>query len=249
MGNKEKTSFGYREIDKDEKETLVKEVFDTVAEKYDLMNDLMSMGTHRLWKRFVVSKSSLSVGDYALDVAGGTGDLSLLMAKKVTEKGQVVVFDINREMLKAGRKKRINEGNIKNIRWMQGNAEAIPFEDNTFKCTTIGFGIRNVTNRDKAFAEMIRVTDIGGKVMCLEFSHPTNGKFKALYNMYSEVLLPNIGGLITGSRESYEYLHESIRKFPDQETLKKELVDLGLSNVKYYNLFNGIAALHIGIKA
>lgn len=242
------TYFGNKLVPEEEKQGRVNEVFDSVASRYDIMNDLMSMGVHRLWKRFVVSQTGLRPGQAALDVAGGTADISILMADIVGEGGNVVVYDINGEMLKVGRDKCVDKGYLKNIRFVQGNGEEIAFEDNTFHCATVGFGIRNVTRLDRAFAEMTRVVKPGGKVICLEFSHPENPVFKKLYDFYSFSVIPNIGEMITGNRGAYEYLPESIRKFPPQEELKKIMEGAGLFKVKYHNLFNGIAAVHIGVK-
>lgn len=246
--SEKQTYFGNKLIPEEQKEKKVREVFDSVAEKYDLMNDLMSMGTHRLWKRFVAEKTGLRPGQKAIDVAGGTGDISILMADMVGEAGEVVIYDINHEMLKVGRDKCVDKGYLKNLTYVQGNAEFISFEDNTFHCATVGFGIRNVTHLDAAFKEMTRVVKPGGKVICLEFSHPTSKLFSKLYDMYSVTFIPKIGELITGNKGAYEYLHESIRKFPPQEELKKIMEGAGLFKVKYYNLFNGIAAVHIGSK-
>ncbi|MBI1911029.1 MAG: bifunctional demethylmenaquinone methyltransferase/2-methoxy-6-polyprenyl-1,4-benzoquinol methylase UbiE [Deltaproteobacteria bacterium] len=240
--------FGNQLVPEDERQKKVNEVFDSVAEKYDFMNDLMSMGTHRIWKRLIAKETGLKPNESALDVAGGTADISMLMAERVGEGGNVVVFDINREMLKVGRDKCVDRGFLKNIRFVQGNAEDIAFEDNTFHAATVGFGIRNVTRLDKAFAEMTRVVKPGGKVICLEFSHPESAIFSKIYDFYSFNVIPKIGEMITGNRGAYEYLPESIRKFPPQEQLKKIMEDAGLYKVKYYNLFNGVAAVHIGVK-
>ncbi|MBI5643215.1 MAG: bifunctional demethylmenaquinone methyltransferase/2-methoxy-6-polyprenyl-1,4-benzoquinol methylase UbiE [Deltaproteobacteria bacterium] len=242
------TFFGNKLVPEDEKKVRVREVFDSVASKYDLMNDLMSMGTHRIWKRLIAKETGLRPGQSAIDVAGGTADISLLMADRVGEGGNVVVYDINGEMLKVGRDKCIDRGYLKNIRCVQGNAEEISFEDNTFHCATVGFGIRNVTHLDRAFSEMARVVKPGGKVICLEFSHPESKLFSKVYDFYSFSIIPTVGEMITGNRSAYEYLPESIRKFPPQEKLKKIMEEAGLFKVKYYNLFNGIAAVHIGVK-
>lgn len=249
MGEENKTTyFGSRVISVEEKEGLVKDVFDSVAGKYDLMNDLMSMGIHRLWKRFVARKTGLRPGQKALDVAGGTGDIAFLMHEMVGEEGDVVVYDINREMLKVGREKLTDSGVVKGMSFVQGNAEEIPFEDNTFHAVTVGFGIRNVTHLGAAFSEMARVVKPGGKVICLEFSHPRNKLFSKVYDFYSFTVIPGIGEMVTGNRDAYTYLPESIRKFPPQEELKKIMEDSGLWRVKYYNLFDGVAAVHVGYK-
>lgn len=245
---KRTTYFGNTVIPEEEKEKRVKEVFDTVADRYDLMNDLMSLGTHRLWKRIVASETGLKPGQSAIDVAGGTADIALLMAERAGEAGHVVVFDINAEMLSLGRDKAIDRGFLKNIRFVQGNAEEIAFADNTFHCATVGFGIRNVTHLDRAFKEMARVVKPGGKVVCLEFSHPANPVFGALYDFYSFNVIPAVGEAVTGNRDAYVYLPESIRKFPQQEELKKIMTDAGLFRVRYYNLFGGVAAVHVGYK-
>ncbi len=245
---KKMTHFGNRLIPEEEKEGKVREVFDSVASKYDLMNDLMSMGTHRLWKRFLAKQTHLNPGESAIDVAGGTGDIALLMADRVGKEGRVVVYDINGEMLKVGRDKCFDKGYMGNIRFVQGNGECISFDDNTFHCATVGFGIRNVTHLDKAFSEMARVVKPGGRVICLEFSRPTSEIFRKIYDVYSFSFIPAVGEMITGNRDAYEYLPESIRKFPPQEELKKIMEEAGLYRVKYHNLFNGVAALHIGVK-
>jgi demethylmenaquinone methyltransferase/2-methoxy-6-polyprenyl-1,4-benzoquinol methylase len=196
----------------------------------------------------VAEKTNLKDGDSAIDVCGGTADIAMLMAKRIGEKGMVVVYDINREMLKNGRDKCIDKGFLKNIQYAQGNAEDISFEDDTFNCATVGFGIRNVTYLEKALKEMMRVVKPGGRVICLEFSHPTSKTFSKLYDLYSFKVMPEIGEVVTGNRDAYIYLPESIRKFPAQEELKKIMEGVGLFKVKYYNLFNGIAAVHVGVK-
>lgn len=242
------TYFGNKVIPEDEKKGRVKEVFDSVADRYDLMNDLMSMGTHRLWKRLIASESALRPGQKAIDVAGGTADISILMADRVGEAGEVVVYDINGEMLKMGKRKCVDRGYIKNIRFVQGNAEDISFDDNSFHCATVGFGIRNVTHLKKALKEMVRVVKPGGKIICLEFSHPESRVLSKLYDFYSFSVIPRVGEMVTGNRDAYVYLPESIRKFPKQEELKAIFEELGLFKARYINLFNGIAAMHTGIK-
>lgn len=245
---KKMAHFGEKLIPEEEKVVKVREVFDSVAGKYDLMNDLMSLGTHRLWKRWVAGMTGLRQGGSAIDVAGGTGDISLLMSSMVGPSGRVVVYDINNEMLKVGRDKCLDKGHVSDIRFVQGNAEEIAFEDNTFHCATVGFGIRNVTHLDRAFSEMRRVVKPGGRVVCLEFSHPASRTLKKLYDVYSFSFIPAVGELVTGNRQAYVYLPESIRKFPPQEELKKIMEGVGLYGVKYYNIFDGIAAVHIGYK-
>lgn len=244
----EKTHFGEKIVDKEAKKGLVGEVFTTVASKYDLMNDLMSFGTHRLWKRHLARKTRLKAGQRALDVAGGTADLAILMKKQVGAEGTVTVLDINEEMLLHGRDKCIDSGLLRGVNYVLADAEAIPLANNTFDCVTIGFGIRNVTDIPKALREMERVTRPGGRVICLEFSKPESTVLAKLYDLYSFAVIPRIGEAITGNRGAYTYLPESIRKFPDQETFKYMMEDAGLFNVKYRNIFGGIAALHIGVK-
>ena len=244
----ENVSFGFKDVPAEERQKMVGKVFSNVAGKYDLMNDAMSLGVHRLWKRDFVRKAKLRPGMKCLDVAGGTADIAMLMAEEVGEKGKVTVFDINKEMLDVGKERVIDRGFIGPISFTQGNAEDIPFEDETFDVATVSFGIRNVTRLEKAFKEMTRGVKPGGKVMCLEFSHPTNKALAKVYDFFSFNIIPEIGNLLAKDRDSYEYLVESIRKFPDQEKLKKILEDCGLYQVKYYNLTNGIAAIHIGHK-
>lgn len=244
--DKKMTNFGEKIVPEEEKQGLVNEVFDTVAPRYDLMNDLMSLGTHRLWKRWVAGVTGLRPGDSAIDVAGGTADIALLMSKSVGPTGRVVVYDINGEMLRIGRDKCLDKGHV--LRFVQGDAERISFAENTFHAATVGFGIRNVTHLDRAFAEMARVVKPGGKVICLEFSHPRSSLLKRAYDLYSFSLIPAVGELVTGNRGAYQYLPESIRKFPDQEKLKGIMEGAGLYKVRYYNIFDGIAAVHIGSK-
>lgn len=248
MQDKNTTHFGSKTIPVEEKQHRIRDIFSSVADKYDLMNDLMSFGVHRIWKRFFVEKARLKSGDAVIDVAGGTADIAILMAREIGERGRVVVYDINKEMLDVGKMKCIDRGFLKNIQYVQGNAEEISFPDNTFNAATVGFGIRNVTYIEKAFREMVRVVKPGGRVMCLEFSHPKSKLFSKVYDLYSFRIMPEIGDIITGNRGAYTYLPESIRKFPTQEELKKMLEGVGLFNVRYYNLFNGIAAVHVGIK-
>ncbi len=243
-----KTFFGYEVVDEGSKKGRVGEVFTSVAKSYDLMNDLMSMGTHRLWKRRIVAKTGLRPGDLALDVAGGTGDIAMLMAERVGDAGEVVVFDINREMLEVGQSRCADKGYIKNLSFVQGDAESIGFADNSFHAVTIGFGIRNVTHLEYALSEMARVTKPGGRVLCLEFSHPKGGLFNKVYDAYSFNVMPLVGELVTGNRGAYQYLSESIRKFPTQERLKEMMEGVGLFQVTYENLFNGVAAIHVGVK-
>ena len=250
MAEEEKptTHFGYKDVPVEEKKELVKGVFDSVAGKYDIMNDLMSMGTHRIWKRLLMDETGLKAGEKALDVAGGTADIAMLMAKKTGPAGRVVVYDINADMLRCGREKTVDAGFLNNINFARGDAEDISFADNSFHCATIGFGIRNVTRIEKAFQEMTRVVKPGGRVVCLEFSHPKNPAFAKLYDAYSFSVIPFIGEVMTKNRDAYTYLAESIRKFPPQDELKAIMEAAGLYKVRYRNLFNGIAAIHTGFK-
>jgi demethylmenaquinone methyltransferase/2-methoxy-6-polyprenyl-1,4-benzoquinol methylase len=245
---KKMTHFGEKVIPEEEKVGRVREVFDSVAGRYDLMNDLMSLGTHRIWKKWVAGVTGLREGDSAIDVAGGTADIALLLSSMVGPSGRVVVYDINSDMLRVGRDKCLDKGHASDMRFVQGNAEEISFDDNTFHCATVGFGIRNVTHLDRAFAEMTRVVKPGGRVVCLEFSRPESRLLKKLYDVYSFSFIPAVGELVTGNRDAYVYLPESIRKFPPQEELKKIMEGVGLYRVKYYNIFDGIAAVHIGYK-
>lgn len=245
---KKLTHFGNIVIPEEEKVSRVRDVFNTVADKYDLMNDLMSLGTHRIWKRIVAADTGLRPGDSAIDVAGGTADIALLMAGRTGAQGRVVVYDINEEMLRVGRAKCVDRGRLKGLEFVCGNAEEIAFPDNTFHCATVGFGIRNVTHLDRAFAEMRRVVKPGGKVICLEFSHPRSAVISKLYDLYSFKVIPEVGEAVTGNRSAYVYLPESIRRFPAQDELKKIMEAAGLFKVSYYNFFNGIAAVHTGYK-
>ncbi len=242
------THFGERLVPESDKRGLVNDVFDSVAPKYDLMNDLMSMGTHRLWKRFVLAQLRLRPGDWAIDVAGGTADIALLMKKAVGSGGSVTVYDINQEMLAVGRDKVIDRGHVRGLNFVRGDAEEIAFADNTFHGAAIGFGIRNVTHLLKAFSEMARVVKPGGRVVCLEFSRPESALVRRLYDAYSFSFIPAVGKAVTGNRDAYVYLPESIRKFPPQEELKAIMESVGLYKVHYHNLFNGIAAVHVGVK-
>jgi len=243
------THFGYKKVPTGEKESQVADVFDSVASKYDLMNDLMSFGVHRLWKRFTIDKSGVRAGQCILDIAGGTGDLTKKFSQIVGSSGQVLLADINANMLKVGRDRLLDSGYASNIAYIQANAEQLPFADNSFHCLTIAFGLRNVTHKGKALAEFTRVLKPGGKAMVLEFSKPTNMLMSKAYDAYSFAALPTLGRIVTDDKESYQYLVESIRMHPDQETLKSMMEDAGLSMCEYHNLTSGIVALHTGIKA
>ncbi|WP_020410706.1 bifunctional demethylmenaquinone methyltransferase/2-methoxy-6-polyprenyl-1,4-benzoquinol methylase UbiE [Hahella ganghwensis] len=249
MADQNTTHFGYREVPAKEKESHVAKVFDSVASKYDIMNDLMSLGIHRLWKRFTIDKSGVRTGHAVLDIAGGTGDLAKKFARIVGPSGRVVLADINASMLEVGRDRLTNEGFGGQVEFVQANAEALPFPDNTFDCITIAFGLRNVTNKDTALADMARVLKPGGRLLVLEFSKPENPLLTKAYDTYSFTALPVMGQLVANDSESYRYLAESIRMHPDQETLKGMMEEAGLSLCQYYNLTGGIVALHTGIKA
>ncbi|MGC3982742.1 MAG: bifunctional demethylmenaquinone methyltransferase/2-methoxy-6-polyprenyl-1,4-benzoquinol methylase UbiE [Steroidobacteraceae bacterium] len=243
-----KTDFGFSEVPLAEKAGKVRAVFDSVADKYDVMNDLMSGGAHRLWKRFTLSQTGLRPGQCALDVAGGTGDLSIGMAEQVGATGLVVHTDINAAMLGNGRNRLLDKGLASNVRWSLANAECLPFADNSFDCVTIGFGLRNVTDKAKALRSMYRVLKPGGQLMILEFSHPTAPGLKPVYDWYSFNVLPKLGKVVANDEASYRYLAESIRKFPDQQTLLGMLQEAGFEQTSFHNLTGGIVALHRGYK-
>jgi len=242
------THFGFTDVPVEKKQNLVAGVFDSVAVKYDLMNDLMSAGVHRLWKRFTIEKSGVREGSKVLDLAGGTGDLAALFSPIVGNSGEVVLADINDSMLKVGRDRMIDSGLINNISFAQVNAEELPFKDNHFDCITIAFGLRNVTDKQKALASMYRVLKPGGRLLVLEFSKPTSELLNKVYDAYSFNLLPKIGKWITGDEDSYRYLAESIRMHPDQGTLKKMFETAKFEDCEYHNLTGGIVALHRGFK-
>ncbi len=248
MRKEETTHFGYEDVAVSEKASRVRGVFDSVASKYDVMNDLMSMGVHRLWKKQAIEMSGAREGQQILDLAGGTGDLSIQFARIVGPKGRVVLSDINASMLEQGRERLINEGVLGNVEYVQINAETIPFPDNTFDCVTISFGLRNVTDKDKALRSIHRVLKPGGRMLVLEFSKPTNETFRSVYDFYSFNILPKIGKVVADDEESYRYLSESIRMHPDQETLRGMMDEAGFSRTEYFNMTGGIVALHRGFK-
>ena len=245
---KNTTHFGYQEVPVDEKVNRVADVFHSVAAKYDVMNDLMSGGVHRIWKRITIESSGARPGQKILDIAGGTGDLTRRFAQIVGQSGKVVLADINDSMLKVGRDKLIDKGVAGNVEYVQANAERLPFEDNTFDIITIAFGLRNVTDKVAALRSMNRVLKPGGKLMVLEFSKTENPLLTKAYDFYSFNLLPKMGQLIANDAESYRYLAESIRMHPDQETLKGMMDSAGFVQTRYRNLTQGIVALHTGIK-
>ena len=248
QSNARTTHFGYREVPLSQKQELVGEVFTSVAGKYDLMNDLMSFGVHRLWKRFFVATSGVRPGDRVLDLAGGTGDIAALLLPRVGEKGEVVVGDINAAMLRTGRDRLLDRGLLRNLRWAQLNAESLPFPQESFDAVTIAFGLRNVTDKQKALAEMQRVLKPGGRALVLEFSRLRSDLLKPLYDFHSFQVLPRLGKLIADDEASYRYLAESIRKHPDQDTLRAMMEAAGFRNVQVRNLSAGIVAVHRGYK-
>jgi demethylmenaquinone methyltransferase/2-methoxy-6-polyprenyl-1,4-benzoquinol methylase len=240
--------FGFQQVPAAEKARRVRAVFDSVADKYDLMNDLMSAGVHRLWKRYTLSQTGLRPGQAALDVAGGTGDIAAGMARQVGASGLVVLSDINAAMLEVGRNRLLDRGLMHNVRFSLANAECLPFEDESFDCVTIAFGLRNVTDKPAALASMRRVLRPGGRLLVLEFSKPVVPGLKPVYDVYSFSVLPWLGKRIAGDSDSYQYLAESIRRFPDQETLCGMMREAGLEDCRHHNLSGGIVALHKGFR-
>ncbi|HEY0337965.1 MAG TPA: bifunctional demethylmenaquinone methyltransferase/2-methoxy-6-polyprenyl-1,4-benzoquinol methylase UbiE [Burkholderiales bacterium] len=242
---KRTTDFGFEEIPEGEKAQRVAGVFDSVARRYDLMNDLMSIGLHRIWKRITIEHSLVRPGDSVLDVAGGTGDVARLFARRVGDSGSVVLTDINRSMLTAGRDRLIDEGLILPI--AQCDAERLPFADESFHCVSVAFGLRNMTHKDSALREMCRVLKAGGRLLVLEFSRVWK-PLAPFYDAYSFQVLPRLGRIIAGDEDSYRYLAESIRMHPDQETLKQMIERAGFGRVDYFNMSGGIIALHRAVK-
>jgi len=243
------THFGYRDVPEADKAGLVGEVFKSVANRYDLMNDLMSLGVHRVWKQFAIAQCGVRTGETVLDIAAGTGDLARKLARRVGITGSVVMADINESMLRQGRSRMLDEGLAGNVHYVQADAERLPFPDNSFSCITIGFGLRNVTRIGHALQSMQRVLRPGGRLLVLEFSHPVVPGLDRLYDLYSFNVLPRLGKWVAGDEESYRYLVESIRRHPDQETLKGMMVEAGFASVRYHNLSGGIVALHKAYKA
>jgi len=248
MTDEKTTHFGFTEVPESEKVGRVAGVFHSVAAQYDLMNDLMSFGVHRVWKQITIETSGVRPGASVLDLAGGTGDLAAAFAKRVGEDGQVVLADINEAMLSVGRDKLADHGNYNQIRWVQADAENLPFEDKTFDCVTIAFGLRNVTRKERALESIYRVLKPGGRLLVLEFSKPTSSALEMVYDRYSFDLLPKIGKWVTGDEDSYRYLAESIRKHPDQDSLQAMMEAAGFNEVGYTNLTGGVVALHKGFR-
>jgi demethylmenaquinone methyltransferase/2-methoxy-6-polyprenyl-1,4-benzoquinol methylase len=248
MTNENTTHFGFEQVATEDKVRKVRSVFDSVASNYDVMNDLMSFGIHRIWKKVAIQLANVRNGDHILDLAGGTGVLTTLFEKRVGKEGQIVLADINSEMLRTGRDRLIDRGLVGNIRYAQVNAECLPFEDNSFDCVCIAFGLRNVTDKDAALRSMHRVLKPGGRVIILEFSHPIDKITEKVYDFYSFKLLPKIGALVAKDEDSYRYLAESIRMHPKQDVLKEMMETAGLERCEYFNMNQGIVAIHRGYK-
>jgi demethylmenaquinone methyltransferase/2-methoxy-6-polyprenyl-1,4-benzoquinol methylase len=248
MSDKDTTHFGFKEVKKDAKAGMVADVFHSVAARYDLMNDLMSGGIHRIWKRFTIELSGVRKGNAVLDIAGGTGDLAARFAELVGSKGRVVLADINASMLQVGRDKLLDTGRLGNIEFVQADAQFLPFPDDSFDCVTIAFGLRNVTDKDLALRSILRVLKPGGRLLVLEFSKPENELLSQAYDTYSFRILPFMGRLVANDSDSYQYLAESIRKHPDQETLLDMIEDAGFAQCQFHNMTGGIVALHRGVK-
>jgi demethylmenaquinone methyltransferase/2-methoxy-6-polyprenyl-1,4-benzoquinol methylase len=248
MSDDKTTHFGYETVPASEKAARVRGVFDSVASRYDLMNDLMSFGVHRLWKRFAIGLSGVRSGQRVLDLASGTGDLAARLAGLVGPRGQVVMTDINAAMLARGRDRMLDDGRVGNVAYAQVDAEALPFAADSFDCVSIAFGLRNVTHKDRALAEMCRVLRPGGRALVLEFSHPTTAPLRAAYDLYSFQVLPRLGRLVTSDEGSYRYLAESIRVHPDQATLQAMMEGAGFERCDVHNLTGGIVAVHRGFK-
>ncbi len=240
--------FGFREIPHSAKSGLVSEVFNSVAERYDLMNDLMSFGLHRMWKHFAVRQSGVREGQQVIDVAGGTGDLASLFAQRTGPRGRVVIADVNDAMLKVGRSRLADRGIVGNVQFVQADAERLPFRDNHFDCVSVAFGLRNMTHMDRALESMFRVLKPGGRILILEFSRPTRSGLARVYDAYSFAVIPRLGRLVANDEASYRYLVESIRRHPDQQALKALMEAAGFVRVNYFNLSGGIVALHRAYK-
>jgi len=248
MSYSEYTDFGIENIHPDEKRRRVNDLFDSVASNYDLMNDLMSLGVHRLWKRYADHVSNIKLGDVVLDVAGGTGDMARKFTKRVGDQGSVYICDVSYEMLVMGRNRLINSGDYKNIRIIQGDAEILPFRDNQFDIISVSFGLRNMADKQRALASMYSKLKYGGKLLILEFSDLVLNMVKPLYRSYSNYYIPALGKIIARDEPSYRYLVDSIQRHPNQETLKKMIEQVGFSRVSYLNLTGGIVAIHTAYK-
>jgi len=244
----DKTHFGFRDVPFGEKAKLVRNVFDSVADKYDVMNDLMSLGIHRIWKRIALQLSHVRPGESVLDLAGGTGDMTALFQRRVGATGQVVLSDINAAMLSRGRDRLLDEGICGNVRYAQIDAEKLPFADDRFDCVCIAFGLRNVTHKETALQSILRVLKPGGRAIILEFSEVQGELMRKGYDLYSFKLLPLLGKWIAGDADSYRYLAESIRMHPNQERLKAMMEQAGFARCEYFNLTHGIVAVHRGYK-
>jgi demethylmenaquinone methyltransferase/2-methoxy-6-polyprenyl-1,4-benzoquinol methylase len=242
------THFGYQQVDWEDKQRRVADVFDSVANNYDIMNDAMSFGIHRLWKRFAVEQAGARPGQTILDLAGGTADLAARLSRLVGAQGEMIIADINASMLNVGRERLLDKGITGNVGFVQANAETLPFPDCSFDCVTIAFGLRNVTDKEKALASMYRVLKPGGRLLVLEFSKPVIPGLRQLYDLYSFNVLPVMGRLIAKDEKSYRYLAESIRMHPDQENLRTMMEQAGFEDCDYFNLSGGIVALHRGFR-
>ncbi|MGD9982596.1 MAG: bifunctional demethylmenaquinone methyltransferase/2-methoxy-6-polyprenyl-1,4-benzoquinol methylase UbiE [Porticoccaceae bacterium] len=248
MSDQDTTHFGFERVARPEKAARVARVFDSVASRYDLMNDLMSGGLHRLWKRAALTMAALRPGQSVLDLAGGTGDLAAELAAQVGPTGQVVLADINAAMLGVGRDRLLDKGIAGNVVYVQADAEQLPFPADSFDCITIAFGLRNVTDKERALRAMLAVLKPGGRLLVLEFSHPANPLVARLYDQYSFRILPRMGSLVAGDADSYRYLAESIRMHPNQEGLRAMMEEAGFADTRYHNMTGGIVALHTGLK-
>ena len=248
MTKQRTTHFGFQQVPVEEKAERVAGVFGSVAGKYDLMNDVMSFGIHRLWKRFTIELSAVKLGERVLDLAGGTGDLAAKFTDRVGTQGQVILADINAAMLREGRERLLDRGIVTNIEYLQADAERLPFPDDYFHCVTMAFGLRNVTHKERALASIYRCLKPGGRALILEFSKPSVPGLQPLYDFYSFKALPLMGKLIARDADSYRYLAESIRMHPDQQTLKEMMQHAGFERCDYHNLSGGIVALHRGYK-
>lgn len=248
MSDQDTTDFGFEQVSRPEKTARVARVFDSVATRYDLMNDLMSGGLHRLWKQIALTMAAVRPGQSVLDLAGGTGDLAAQLARQVGPSGRVVLADINASMLRVGRDRLLDRGIVDNVAYVQADAEQLPFPAASFDCVTIAFGLRNVSDKQRALDAMYGVLKPGGRLLVLEFSHPTNPLLARLYDQYSFQILPRMGRLVAGDADSYRYLAESIRMHPKQEDLRAMLATAGFADARYHNMTGGIVALHTGTK-